>query len=105
MCAIRHDLYTRMHMLSLVHARAHQVGGMSCSGCTSNVEACLKQLPGVTRAGVSLVTGMAEVGFDGNVTGVGMGRSCGRGSCVSGFAVGRMVGKPISARARMGGIG
>jgi Cu+-exporting ATPase len=46
-----------------------KVSGMSCSSCSSAVEAALRQLPGVAEAAVSLLTATAEVRFDPGTTG------------------------------------
>lgn len=42
---------------------------MTCGSCSSSVESALKQLPGVQQASVSLITGLAEVTYNGNTTG------------------------------------
>lgn len=44
-------------------AVAPQVGGMSCSSCSSAVEAALKRHPGVLRAHVALTTQEARVEY------------------------------------------
>ncbi len=38
-----------------------QLGGMTCSSCSSAIEAALGATPGVTKASVSLITNTAEV--------------------------------------------
>lgn len=39
-----------------------RIEGMTCSACSSAVEAALRALPGVHEAGVNLLSGVAEVG-------------------------------------------
>jgi copper chaperone len=43
---------------------ALEVSGMTCEGCVRSVQRVLEQLPGVTRAEVSLAQGSAVVDFD-----------------------------------------
>ena len=38
-----------------------QLGGMTCSSCSTAIEARLQATPGVTKASVSLITSTAEV--------------------------------------------
>ena len=38
-----------------------QVGGMTCTSCSSAIEQRLKELPGVVQASVSLLSNRAEV--------------------------------------------
>lgn len=40
------------------------VGGMTCAACANSVEGILRELPGVSRAVVSLTTSLAEVEYD-----------------------------------------
>ncbi|KAL4423767.1 hypothetical protein ABPG75_001068 [Micractinium tetrahymenae] len=46
-----------------------RVGGMTCSSCSSAVEAALRAVPGVQEASVNLLAGTAEVQFDPEVAG------------------------------------
>ena len=46
-----------------------QVGGMTCGSCSSAVESALRAVPGVQAAAVNLLSGVAEVEFDPEVTG------------------------------------
>jgi len=41
-----------------------KVGGMTCGGCSGSVTRVLAELPGVTRAEVTLDPGQAVVTFD-----------------------------------------
>lgn len=41
-----------------------KVGGMSCGGCVKSVTQVLQEIPGVTRAEVSLERGEATVDYD-----------------------------------------
>ncbi|GAB4815110.1 hypothetical protein N2152v2_002156 [Parachlorella kessleri] len=45
------------------------VGGMTCASCSGAVEAALARQPGVLHAAVNLMTGMAEVRYNPDVTG------------------------------------
>ncbi|GFR44217.1 hypothetical protein Agub_g5405, partial [Astrephomene gubernaculifera] len=49
------------HQMEVLRLR---VSGMVCSACSGAVEAALREVPGVTRAGVALASGEAEVTFD-----------------------------------------
>lgn len=40
------------------------IGGMTCAACVNSVEGVLKDVPGVTRAVVSLTTSLGEVEYD-----------------------------------------
>lgn len=40
------------------------IGGMTCAACANSVEGILRELPGVSRAVVSLTTSLAEVEYD-----------------------------------------
>ena len=44
------------------------VGGMTCAACSAAVERAVKRIAGVRSASVNLVTGMAEVEYDGAQT-------------------------------------
>jgi copper chaperone CopZ len=46
------------------------VSGMSCEGCVSNLTKALKEVPGVSRAEVTLATGKAHVEYDPARTGL-----------------------------------
>lgn len=46
-----------------------RIGGMTCSSCSSAVEAALRRAPGVVEAAVNLLAGTAEVRFDSGTTG------------------------------------
>ncbi|XP_021737198.1 copper-transporting ATPase RAN1-like [Chenopodium quinoa] len=43
------------------------IGGMTCAACVNSVEGMLRELPGVTRAVVSLTTSLGEVEYDPSV--------------------------------------
>ena len=43
------------------------IEGMTCSACSSAVEAALRAVPGVHEAAVNLLSGVAEVGGCGGV--------------------------------------
>lgn len=43
------------------------IGGMTCAACVNSVEGILRELPGVSRAVVSLTTSLGEVEYDPNV--------------------------------------
>lgn len=45
------------------------IGGMTCAACVNSVEGILRELPGVTRATVSLTTSLGEVEYNPNVIG------------------------------------
>lgn len=46
-----------------------RIEGMTCSACSSAVEAALRALPGVQAASVNPLSGLAEVSFDPELTG------------------------------------